>query len=61
MTWNELLTTSWAVLEWVMDYIWLICLLLATIIMVKTIIDLSAKTAKTAAPGWRKLLGTRRK
>lgn len=61
LTWNELLTMSWTVLEWVVTYIWLLCLLLGVVIMVKTLIDLSAKAAKTAAPGWKKLLGSTRK
>lgn len=59
--WNDLLTTSWAVLEFVITYIWLICLLLATAIMVKTLIDLAGKATKTAAPGWKKILGSTRK
>lgn len=61
LAWNELLTMSWSVLEWVVTYIWILCLLLAVVIMVKTIIDLSAKAAKTAEPGWRKLLASSRK
>lgn len=61
LTWNELLTMSWSVLEWVVTYIWLICLLLATVIMVKTLIDLSKKATESAAPGWKKLLGSTRK
>jgi hypothetical protein len=62
MTWNELLTMSWDILEWVVTYIWLICMVIFLTIMVKTLLDLSKKVTKGAAPGWAKLLGkTRRK
>lgn len=61
LSFGDLLWMAWDILEFVVTYIWILCLLVFLLIMTKTMIDLSKKITTEAAPGWRKILGSRKR
>lgn len=61
MTMFELLEMSWSILEFTVTRGPLICLVIFMLVMVKTLLDISRKLTKMAAPGIRKMMPTSRK
>jgi TRAP-type mannitol/chloroaromatic compound transport system permease small subunit len=61
MAMHEILSMSWKVLEFAMEAGPLICLVIFLMVMVKTMLDLSKKLVKMAAPGIRKMNPSSRK
>lgn len=61
MSFGDLLGMSWDILEFVVTRIWLVCLAIFAVIMIKTMLDLSKKILRLAGPGIRKLLPTTRR
>ena len=61
LAFGDLLGMSWDILTFVVTYIWILCLMVFLLIMTKTMIDLSKKIIKQAGPGWRKILGSRKR
>lgn len=61
MAMHEILSMSWDVLEFAMTRGPLICLVIFLLVMVKTLLDLSKKMVKLAAPGIKKMNPSTRK
>ena len=61
LAFGDLLGMSWDILTFVVTYIWVLCLMVFLLIMTKTMIDLSKKIITQAAPGWRRILGSRKR
>lgn len=61
MTMHEILSMSWTILEFAMVQGPLICLVIFLLVMVKTLLDLSKRLAKLAAPGINKMNPSSRK
>ena len=61
LAFGDLLGMSWDILTFVVTYIWVLCLMVFLLIMTKTMIDLSKRIIKQATPGWRRLLGSRKR
>ena len=50
-----MLGMAWGVLEWVVGYVWVLCLSIFIGVVVWTIIEKAGKLASVGAPGWNKL------
>jgi hypothetical protein len=61
LAFGDLLGMSWDILTFVVTYIWILCLMVFLLIMTKTMVDLSKKIITQAGPGWRKILGSRKR
>lgn len=55
MAFGELIRFSWSVLEFVVDYIWIICLSILLIFAAKTFIDVARKSIQLSEPGLKKI------
>jgi len=54
---DDMLTMAWSLLEFVVTYIFIICMAIFVGIMAWTIVQKAGKLIKMSAPGWNKLLG----
>jgi hypothetical protein len=61
MAMHEILSMSWDILQFAMTSGPLICLIIFLLVMVKTLLDLSKRMVKLAAPGIRKMSPSTRK
>lgn len=51
-----MLALAWGLLEFVVTYIFILCMIIFIGIMAWTMLDIAKKLANTGAPGWKKLL-----
>ena len=61
LAFGDLLGMSWDILTFVVTYIWILCLMVFLLIMTKTMIDLSKRIINQSGPGWRRILGSRKR
>ncbi len=54
---SELLRMAWTVLEWTVDWIFIICLVIFCMIIGWTVITISNRIAEMSMPGVNKVLG----
>lgn len=60
MAYFELVQIAYGILQWVVDWMLVLCGIIFTLIMVKTLFDVIAKNIDIAKPGVQKLLFRRR-
>lgn len=53
---TDMLSLAWGLLEFVVTYIFILCMIIFIGIMAWTMLDVAKKLAKSGAPGWKKLL-----
>ena len=52
---TDMLSLAWGLLEFVVTYIFILCMVIFIGIMAWTMLDIAKKLANAGAPGWKKL------
>lgn len=56
LVFDDMLSLAWGMLEFVVDYIFILCMCIFIGVMAWTIVEKSKALIKAGAPGWMKLL-----